>query len=330
MVINSQRAVSNYIEPKISIVIPIYNSEKYINKCLDSICNQSLSQIEIICVNDGSTDLSRDIINKKSEKDQRIVIINQKNKGVCAARKLGILNSSAQHIYFIDSDDYIEIDCLKNIYKIAIIEDADIVISGESYNFDDINCVKKKLLECNYRNSLSDLEKCKLFVINTGVCNKLYKKELLIKALPYYENTGCDGEDAQLSLYTLFFAKKVTYFNDDKYYYRITYNSLTRKKISLSDIKKTYNIYNDIIKRREMQNCMTFYLYRKFVKKRRNMHIYKQISRLEKISSKLKFLFFTKDVNLSISCFFRFIVKQLLPRRLKEKIYNIYYRQLNF
>ena len=95
--------------PKISVIIPVYNTEKYLEQCLESVINQTYKDLEIICVNDASTDNSFDVINEYSKKDSRIKYINfETNKGVSAARNVGLEAATGDYICFIDSDDWIE------------------------------------------------------------------------------------------------------------------------------------------------------------------------------------------------------------------------------
>ena len=93
---------------KVSVIIPVYNGEKTIEKCINSIINQSYKDLEIIIVNDGSTDNTYEICQKYSQKDDRIQVINQENKGVCLARNIGIKFSKGDYIQFVDSDDWLE------------------------------------------------------------------------------------------------------------------------------------------------------------------------------------------------------------------------------
>ena len=102
---------------KISVIIPVYNVEDYLNKCLDSVCNQTLTDIEIICINDGSTDNSLNILKEYSKKDSRIKVITKENGGQATARNLGIIESQGECISFIDSDDFIEPDMLEKLYS---------------------------------------------------------------------------------------------------------------------------------------------------------------------------------------------------------------------
>ena len=118
------------MKTKVSVIVPIYNSELYIDKCIQSIINQTFKDIELILVDDGSTDKSIEISNKYAEKDKRIKIIKQKNKGVSSARNYGISIATGDFITFVDSDDFIEIDMLEILYNAAIYNNCDVVLSG--------------------------------------------------------------------------------------------------------------------------------------------------------------------------------------------------------
>ncbi len=91
--------------PKVSIIVPVYNVEKYLSTCLDSLINQTLKDIEIICINDGSTDNSLNILNEYAQKDTRIIVINKENSGPGSCRNLGIEKATGEYIQFVDSDD---------------------------------------------------------------------------------------------------------------------------------------------------------------------------------------------------------------------------------
>ena len=113
---------------KISVVIPVYNIEDYLSECLDSIVNQSLEDIEIICVNDGSTDGSLDILKEYESKDSRVKIISQENKGIGNARNTALEYAKGEYVYFIDGDDTLELDALERLYDLNIEKNADFII----------------------------------------------------------------------------------------------------------------------------------------------------------------------------------------------------------
>lgn len=136
--------------PKISVIIPVYNTEKYLRKCLDSVCNQTLSDIEIICINDCSQDNSFEILKEYSLKDKRIRLIDFKeNKGAAAARNKGIEEANGEYIGFVDSDDFIDLDFYEKLYNKAIETEADCVkgqYKDSETGFVDIT-INKKIVE---------------------------------------------------------------------------------------------------------------------------------------------------------------------------------------
>jgi len=111
----------------ISVIVPVFNNKKYIEHCVYSIINQSLSNIEIILVNDGSTDGSYELLERLSQSDERIKVIHKSNGGPGSARNIGIENARGEYVSFIDSDDWVESNFLKPLYLMGVIYDADIV-----------------------------------------------------------------------------------------------------------------------------------------------------------------------------------------------------------
>ena len=111
----------------VSIIVPIYNGEKYLNQCLDSLSNQTLKNIEIICVNDGSTDKTSSILNTYSAKDNRFKIITTENHGQGSARNTALNEANGEYIAFIDADDWIELNSIELLYKNAKLNDLDML-----------------------------------------------------------------------------------------------------------------------------------------------------------------------------------------------------------
>ncbi len=118
------------MEPKISVIIPVYNTEKYLNRCIESLTGQSISDIEIILVDDGSTDSSPLICDRAASEDRRIKVIHKKNEGQGIARNEGLNIARGEYIGFVDSDDYVEKDMFEKLYNAAKKNDADLVLSG--------------------------------------------------------------------------------------------------------------------------------------------------------------------------------------------------------
>ena len=116
--------------PKISVIVPVYNTEKYIGRCIESILNQSYKELEVIVINDGSSDGSAEIIRKYAENDSRIIFIDNKNYGVSESRNIGIRNAKGEYIQFVDSDDFIDENMLKDTLKLLEEHNVDMVITG--------------------------------------------------------------------------------------------------------------------------------------------------------------------------------------------------------
>ncbi len=160
---------------KVSIIVPIYNEENNLRKCIESLINQTYKNLEIILINDGSTDNSKEIID--SYKDKRIVAIHKKNTGIGDTRNTGIDKSTGDYIMFVDSDDYIELNCVEILLKNLNENKSDLVISN--YYLD----TPSKTYEMNLKifNSINIKEDCDLLCkINLSPWIKLYKKDLLI------------------------------------------------------------------------------------------------------------------------------------------------------
>ena len=129
----------------LSIIVPVYNTEKYLTECLDSLLEQDIDtdDYEIICINDGSTDNSLDILQKYVNEYSNVVVINQQNKGVSAARNRGMESAKGDYFWFVDSDDLVQKNILNRLKNIIIIENCD-CLSARLYFFnDELNCTHK-------------------------------------------------------------------------------------------------------------------------------------------------------------------------------------------
>jgi glycosyltransferase involved in cell wall biosynthesis len=119
---------NNY--PKVSLIIPVYNTEKYLRKCLDSVINQTFKSIEIICIDDGSTDESLSILNEYAKKDERFIVLTQKNQKLGAARNAGLDRACGKYIMFLDADDWLELDAVESLYKAMENSKSDIALGN--------------------------------------------------------------------------------------------------------------------------------------------------------------------------------------------------------
>ena len=257
---------------EISVIIPVYNVENYLNQCLDSICNQTFRDIEIICVNDGSTDNSLDILNDYEKKDKRVKIISQTNRGLGASRNIGLNNSTGNYILFIDSDDYIELDTLEKLYNNAISNDSDIVLF-KYQKVDEFNNILQRNLNfkiddnfgnIDYNNFTFTYKDVKNHVMNSSfsACLKLYKKEF-IDNIDLVFSDSLNFEDVPVHVKVMIEAKKISFVPESLYNYRYNPNSITNftadtfdifKIIDLTEIYLKENNYYD-----ELENEFIFF-----------------------------------------------------------------------
>ena len=234
--------------PKVSIIVPVYNVEKYIDKCLSSLVNQTLNDIEIIIVNDGSIDNSEQIILKYKEKyPSKIVYLKKENGGLSDARNFGMPYAKGDYIAFLDSDDYVELDTYEKLYNRAIQTDADMVECDFYWEYSD-----KKIHDtsANYKDE-SDM------YANARVVawNKLYKKDLIINSGIKFPK-GLRYEDLEFFYKILPQLKKIELINEPLIHYvqrddSITYlqNEKTADIFAILDniinYYKWINLYNE-------------------------------------------------------------------------------------
>ena len=233
---------------KISIIIPAYNVQEYIKQCLKSIINQTYRNLEIIVVNDGSKDKTLDVIESVAKDDARVIVINQENQGVSAARNNALKGVDGDFVMFVDSDDWLDLDTCEVLIKEAVRENADVVMCGyvreyknaslPKASFDDDKTVfknedvKNKLHRRIFGplgNELSAPEKLNAI---TTIWGKLYKASILrdLEFVPYEEIGMC--EDGYFNIFAFEKTKKAVFIKKFLYYYRkvISGGSLTQKK----------------------------------------------------------------------------------------------------
>ena len=231
--------------PVVSVIIPIYNVEKYIVECLDSVINQTLKDIEIILVDDGSIDLCPQIIDDYGKKDNRIKVIHKKNGGLSSARNAGLKLARGKYIYYLDADDYIERNALESLVSVAETHNLDILLFNaipflDSRNMDDLFLKNKAN---NYQRYYQRTNKssgimpgadlfCEMRRKNEhrpSVCVQLTKREHIIKnTLIFYD--GILHEDNLYTMKSLLLAKRSMYIPRGLYHRRIRDNSIMTKK----------------------------------------------------------------------------------------------------
>lgn len=232
------------MRPVISIIVPIYNVEKLLKKCLESICNQTYSGIEIILVDDGSKDGSLSICNEYAKKDERIVVIHQENKGLSGARNSGIKAARGKYIGFVDSDDYIEEHMYEKMLECIEKEGADVVIGNYVFVNEEGNRLSDSDVITDETLSGTDaLKKLQTSgrVYYTTAWNKLYKKEIF-NGLEFAE--GKINEDVFIIHEVFHKCRKVATISDEVYFYVQRENSIMTRELSIGRLDIFEALFN--------------------------------------------------------------------------------------
>lgn len=223
------------MESLVSVIVPVYNVEKYLQKCVQSIQKQSYQNIEIILVNDGSKDNSLSICNELAKNDERIIVLDKQNGGLSDARNFGIHHAQGEWYSFIDSDDFIHEEMIDSMLKYAVANSADIAVCDMEYLYDDGKLVLASggKFECD-----SVLDNPSLIRINNSACNKIFHRSLFddieFPVGKYYE----DLATIPILLYK---AKKIVKVNKSYYTYFQRSGSIAH-----TANKKIFDIYDAI------------------------------------------------------------------------------------
>ena len=253
---------------KVSVIVPVYNVEQYLEKCLDSLVNQTLKDIEIIVVNDGTPDNSQKIIDKYAKKYKNIKAYIKENGGLSSARNFGIKKANGEYIAFVDSDDYVTKDMYQKMYQKAISGNFDMVVCDLNYVYDN------KVVPA-YSNIKTDTTNIKKTMINIypAAWNKIFKKKLfnngvefknavwfedvefLYRLLPYVKTIGVVHE--HFNQYVQREGSITTTVNRKIYHYIDNWNGI----IEFYKKNKLYDEY-----KLELEYCYVRYIYATFIK----------------------------------------------------------------
>lgn len=218
-------AYSAKCSPKVSIVIPVYNTEKYLDECLKSIENQTLKEIEIICVNDGSKDNSLVILKDHAKKDKRIRIFNQKNSGVSVARNNGIKIARGKYIMFIDSDDIVPPYAYEKAYNCAETNEVQVAclgnicfVDGDEVNLNSFGYDESKIRKVNCEKFQNPYYSLGIEI--SSVWNKIWRKSFLIENNIFFKEGISRGEDWLFNCIAFSGVRKVAHDDNIFYCYR--------------------------------------------------------------------------------------------------------------
>lgn len=308
----------------ISVIIPIYNSDKYLSECFESIINQTYTNYEIILVNDGSTDKSKYICEDFCKKYKKFKLYNNENHGVSYSRNFGIEKANGEYICFVDSDDILDFNYFEKLKKNMSESNADLSICG-------IKGFKDKIIKDNHNNdtinyfdtNLADL----LFGKYGGyLANKMYKRELIMKKKLILNENICICEDLIFNLEYLRHCKLVVANNDSLYYYRVhsTSSFYNYNNINWFSIIDAYNLIIQF----NPNNPIVFYNYymilleakyrqKKYFPKHFNLKDRIQ-NEIYKMSKNLKKMNIKQYVKIKIFYYFPNIVMKIKERKVGE------------
>ena len=240
----------------ISIVVPVYNAEPYLRKCLDSVINQTLKNVEIILVDDGSTDNSANICKKYAEKDERIIYFYKENEGLAAARQDGIERARGEYVGFVDSDDWLELNMYERMYSVAKENDADIVFCNCYFDDSKKDSIylppgvyyRDKIEQEILTRTLAGIsEKGGNSVIRWSNCLRIYKTELIRNNNIKFVRCFRRSQDLQLTFETTLCADIYVSINDEPLYHNRTLNN--QNSLSRGYTKNFWPLYRPLIDR---------------------------------------------------------------------------------
>lgn len=241
----------------LSIIVPVYNGEAFLERCVDSILKQTYTDFEIVLVDDGSTDNSLELCRKYEQKDQRIVVLHKQNEGLVAARKSGLTVSKGKYIGFVDCDDYVDDNMYSDLMAAALEHNSDIAIGGIIIDYSDRSSKLYNILPEGFYDS--DRIKSEIYSaipfhsgfvkygIIPGVVVKVFKREILEKALPNVFDNINIGEDIAITSYSLLNAQSVSIVNSAAYHYIQDHQSMIRG-FNPNRFEKICNLYECLSK----------------------------------------------------------------------------------
>lgn len=223
---------------KVSVLVPIYNVEKYLRQCLESLVNQTLREIEIICLNDGSTDSSLDIIKEFAQDDERIVIVDKKNSGYGDSMNQGLKKATGEYIAIVESDDFIELDALEKLYKLAKTHDAE-VVRANYYRYKGGKDKKYSYVEAADAGRIIDpVRHTWVFYQIPSIWSAIYKREFLEKnGIEFLPTPGASYQDTGFNFKVWASAHRVYFTTEAFLHYR-----LDNEASSVNNPGKVFNV----------------------------------------------------------------------------------------
>lgn len=207
--------------PQVSVIVPIYNAERYLSRCLDSLVNQTLKDIEIICIDDGSSDSTIDILKEYRRHDKRIKLIQIDNSGQSKARNFGLLQANGDYLAFVDSDDYINLEMLEKMYGAAVENNADCVVCGLKVEYENAQDYTQGTISWGKAKHEGTSEICPDILKNlrTNVLDKMFRRRIITDNNILFPSGINLNEDGVFVWSSLPFCKVISFIKEDLYHY---------------------------------------------------------------------------------------------------------------
>lgn len=307
--------------PKVTVIIPVYNPGVFIHECLRSVLSQGLKEIEVICINDGSTDSSAIILEEYAKNDSRLIVINQENMGQSAARNKGLLHATGDYVFFLDSDDYIAPNSLQLCFQTAQRNNVNVVYfngklffpNGDNFPFWEHWVVK------DFSTGYYQIEENDRVAFFTNVCTTLYKRSFLIENNLFFIEKLL-YEDLEYNYRVLCHLQDYYWLDNNIYFYRraVSESTTSRNDESSFDLFKAYEI-----SRKHLVDSSRFEFFEYVVSLNVIRHAYGKFARdifLSKDDNlKIKYYYALKELCNSFSFFyFESIVNELSPQTIRQ------------
>lgn len=219
----------NHLSPMLSVIVPAFNVENYIEQCIDSICNQKFTDFELILVDDGSTDNTGKICDAFADRDPRIRVVHKQNGGLVSARKAGLGASQGEYIVYVDGDDWIATEMFEKLCSCACKENVDVVISDFISVYGNKETLLTQNMEQGFYNKIRLLQEVYPYMLcgndyfsfgfQPSLCSKLFRKSLLIKFQNEVDNRIRLGEDAACFYPLILDAENIFYLKENYFYF---------------------------------------------------------------------------------------------------------------
>ena len=253
---------------KVSVIIPVYNGERFIEQCLNSVLNQTYENLEIICINDGSTDQSLKKLKEYAAKDDRVVVLSQENKGMSGARNSGMDIATGQYIAFVDCDDYIDVTMIEKLVDIANRTEAEIVITNILLFFEvtlQIKSFRDEPLYYSLRKTTFTLNQAPEMIKHVGVWDRIFQRDFIEKNKFRFIDK-VTYEDAAFCIETEIKARKIALTPEHLYFYRKNAGgSITDKEKNNDNYKRDYIKVQRFIQEQLKQSDMNNEVWRAYL-----------------------------------------------------------------